>query len=146
MSDGVDVLDPTVRHQQTILGVDVDTLPLAMPVLRLLYESPIDRMNSLAYQLRTGRGRHIIFKNATSFLRPRQLSGCNLPVHAARVAESLHFDQVGLALSQLLFCLRALHGDARELGDPVDDIMLLRAGAARFAIVGREGPQDRSCR
>ena len=50
--------------------------------------------------------------------------------------------EVRLRLTQRFFGLLALNGDTRQMGDLLDEIMLLRSGTARFAIVDSEGPQN----
>jgi hypothetical protein len=63
--------------------------------------------------------------------------------HENRVMREV--EEAGL-LSQHRFGLLALDGDAREMGDLLDQAMLLRSRAARLAIVDREGPQHLALR
>src|SRR5258708_5369704 len=54
--------------------------------------------------------------------------------------------EIHLRLAQRFFGLLALNGDTRQMGDLLDESVLLRSGAALFAIVDREGTQHSACR
>jgi len=62
--------------------------------------------------------------------------------HGGRPADAC---KIRLRLAERFFSLLALDGDTREMGDSLYDILLLRTGAARLAVVGCEGPQYFPC-
>ena len=53
--------------------------------------------------------------------------------------------EVRLRLPQRFFGLLALDRDTRQMGDLLDELMLLWSGAARCAIVDSECPQNLVC-
>src|SRR5436190_16959432 len=58
----------------------------------------------------------------------------------SRYAESLCFRQIGFALSPGRFCQLTLNGDAREMSNVFDRVLLTRAGAAWLAVVHGKRP------
>jgi hypothetical protein len=96
----VEVLDRTVRHQQTMLKIKFALASVARSMV-CCTTIPIVGMNSLKYQLQRWLNRSIVFKDLVGFLRPVDFSTRNVPAEAARVAYALPLSQVSFAALQI---------------------------------------------
>src|SRR5258707_7833490 len=72
-SQQVDVLDSTIRHQQTMFNIKI-RLFVGCVVDSLLDEISVAGMTSLQYPLQRWLNRSIVFKDVVDFLRPVDLS------------------------------------------------------------------------
>ncbi len=81
----MDVLDFTIRRQQTMLDVKICLL-IVHALEGLAHEIPIVGMNSLERQFQCWVDGSIVFKDVVSFLRPVDLTADNAPAETARVA------------------------------------------------------------
>src|SRR5204863_7475270 len=75
-------------------------------------------------------------KHTISFLRPiSDFTGGRHPGPTPGVAEPLRFREISFALPSGRFCQLALNGDAGEMSNVLDRVLLSRARAPRLAIV-----------
>src|SRR6266403_4226665 len=98
----MEVLDRTVRHQQTMLKIQIRP-SLSRAVECLLHEISVVGMNSMHYQLQCRLNRSITLKDLVGFLRPEDFSTRNVPAETACMAQFLRLRQVSFAPPQLFF-------------------------------------------
>src|SRR5580704_11166313 len=115
----VQILDRTIRHQQTML--EIPTFPVfENAVNHVLNKLPVIGMNSFHHRFQGWFDFcSVEFKNPEGFVRPKDLIPRYVPAKTPRVAESLSFGQVSLASPQLdrhLFLIGDVHRRADELG------------------------------
>ena len=95
-SHDVDVPDGAIRHQQSMLEIDV--LPrLRRPVDRLLHPGSVFGVNPLEDAFDGRCGRAVVLEDSKGLVRPDDLAGGRLPPEASRMAEPLRFREVRLA-------------------------------------------------
>src|SRR5450755_3577741 len=94
------MLDSVVRHQQSILDVEVRALAGCL-VQYLLQQTPVIRMHSSQEQLDGQRDRRLVFEDSKRFDRPRDPSAANAPVPAASGADALPLGKKGFAALQI---------------------------------------------
>ena len=94
-SHDVDVPDGAIRHQQSMLEIDV--LPRLRPVDRLLHPGSVFRVNPLEDAFDGRCGRAVVLEDSKGLVRPDDLAGGRLPPEASRMAEPLRFREVRLA-------------------------------------------------
>src|SRR5712664_1427120 len=146
MADGVDVFDSAASKKDSEFHF----------VIRLFSDCSTDCLLPLCSILGMNAlqpffpSRHALFWIEAIYAVPffGQMQGISSrypPGPTPRVREALRFRQISLAPPQGFYCLIALDGDTRKMGDPLCEILLLRSWATRFAIVGREGPQHPTC-
>src|SRR5713101_4975818 len=115
----MEVLDSTVRHQQTMLNIKI-CLFVDSFVESLLHKAYILGMNSLKYQLQGWRNGSIVSKDVVGFLRPVDLSANNAPAETTRVTYALPLSQESFAALQSLMCFLAVI-NIRNQVIPTDD-------------------------
>src|SRR5260370_2291876 len=87
-SQNVEVLDRTVRHQQTMLKIKICSC-LGRAVDSLLHEISVVGMNSSECRLQRGFNRSIVLKDLVGFLQPVDLSARTVPAEPASTVHSL---------------------------------------------------------
>src|SRR5882757_6443752 len=100
MSYEVDMLDPAIRHQQTMLKIKIRPFPRCA-VESLLHEIPVVGMKSLQYRRQCRFSRPIVFKDLVGFLRPINFSAQNIPAEASGRADALPLSQESFAALQI---------------------------------------------
>ena len=141
MSHRVDVLDVAVRVNNSIVCFEVRFLgnrfseQFSDSVLVLRAKAPKEFFEPRR------PGLWIETKHAISFLRPiSDFTGGGRPGPTPGVAEPLRFGQIGFALPSGRFCQLTLNGDAGEMSNVLDRVLLTWARAPRLPIVHGKRP------
>src|SRR5262244_445812 len=89
------------------------------------------------------RNRRTLFKleNAINLLGPRDLAGFDAPGKTAGSAEPLAFREKRLTPLQRRFTLGAFDGDAGNMREPRDEILLQRRWARWLVLIDSDGAQ-----
>src|ERR1700691_1126701 len=92
MSYEVDMLDPAIRHQQTMLEIKIRPFP-GCALQSLPHEIPVVGMKSLQHRRQSRLSRPIVFKDFVGFFRPVNFSAQNIPAETSGRADALPFSQ-----------------------------------------------------
>ena len=110
----MEVLDGTVRHQQTVLQIKVGPC-FCRSIKGMLNAISVVGMNSFEYHRYRRLRRSILFEDIVRFYRPIDFSALNTPAEATRVAQALPLRQEGFAALQLFVGFCKLDSSLRDL-------------------------------